>query len=73
MGESGVDIKLSPAAKRIIPYDIECKNTEKTSVWQWIAQAESNTSEGRQPLIVFKRNRSDAYAIIKLTDLLRRL
>ena len=26
MGESGEDIKLSPAARRAIPYSFECKN-----------------------------------------------
>lgn len=71
MGESGVDIKLSPAAKDVIPFDIECKNTEKASVWQWIKQAEENAGKGRIPLTVFKRNRSDVYAIIKFDDLLQ--
>lgn len=73
MGESGTDIKLSPAAKDHIPFDIECKNTERASVWQWIKQAEENAEEGRVPLTVFKRNRSDVYAIIKLDDLLKLL
>ena len=26
MGESGEDIKLSPAARKLIPYSFECKN-----------------------------------------------
>ena len=29
MGESGEDIQLSPAARKLIPYAIECKNQEK--------------------------------------------
>ena len=29
MGESGEDIKLSPAARKIIPYSFECKNQER--------------------------------------------
>ena len=28
MGETGSDIKLSKTAKKLFPYDIECKNTE---------------------------------------------
>ena len=29
MGDSGEDIQLSPAARKLIPYSIECKNQEK--------------------------------------------
>ena len=70
MGNSGIDIKLSPLAQKDIPYDIECKNTEKLNVWAAIEQAEANAKEGRIPLVIFKRNRSKTYAIIELDDLL---
>ena len=33
MGESGEDLKLSPAARKLIPYSIECKNQEKLNIW----------------------------------------
>jgi len=29
MGETGADIKFSPAAKEVFPLNIECKNQEK--------------------------------------------
>ena len=32
MGESGVDIKLSPKARKLIPYSIECKNKETDEI-----------------------------------------
>jgi len=32
MGESGEDIHLSPAARKLIPYSIECKNQEALSI-----------------------------------------
>jgi hypothetical protein len=73
MGETGVDIKLTPLAKTHIPFDIECKNTEKASVWEWIKQAEKNSVEGRVPLVAFTRNRSNNYALIRFEDLLRLL
>jgi len=65
MGEHGRDIKLSPAAERLIPYDIECKNTENFNRNSAIQQAEHNTKKGRIPVVVFKRNHSKTYAIIK--------
>ncbi len=32
MGDSGTDIKLSPAARKLFPYSPECKNQEKMNV-----------------------------------------
>lgn len=71
MGEQGCDIKLSPWAKSVLPFDIECKNTEKLNVWQAITQAEANSTEERRiPLVVFKRNRSKIYCVIEFDKLL---
>ena len=71
MGESGIDLKLSPAAEKIIPFDIECKNQEKINVWSAISQAEENSKLGRIPLTVFRRNRSKTYCIIEINDLFK--
>ncbi len=71
MGGSGVDIILSPSAQRYIPFDIEVKVQENLNIWAALKQAEDNTKEGRIPLLCFKRNRTEMYACLKLTDLLR--
>ena len=34
MGAGGTDVQLSPAAKRLFPYEIECKNLAKVSVYK---------------------------------------
>ena len=70
MGMKGVDIKLEGDAAKLIPFSIEAKRTERTNVWQWIAQAESNADSYGIPLVVFKRNRSGVYAIIEFDKLL---
>jgi hypothetical protein len=70
MGESGRDVKLSPAAEDIIPFDIECKNQETTSVWAWMKQAEENVKGDRIPLVIFKRNHSKTYALLEWETLL---
>ena len=64
MGMSGEDIVMSPAAKRVIPYSFECKNQERLNLWSSLDQAESNC-EDRQPVLVFKRNRSKIYVAIE--------
>tara|TARA_A100001201_G_scaffold128988_2_gene114241 strand:- start:253 stop:585 length:333 start_codon:yes stop_codon:yes gene_type:complete len=67
MGESGEDLKLSPAARKLIPYSFECKNQEKINIWESLSQAEENAEKGK-PVLVFKRNRSKTYAVLELKD-----
>ena len=61
---SGEDIVLSPAARKLIPFSFECKNQERLDLWGALAQAEGN-SNGRDPVLVIKRNRSGVYAVIQ--------
>ena len=65
MGESGEDIKLSPAARKFIPYSFECKNQEKLNIWESLFQAEENAGD-YDPVLIFKRNRSKTYAVINI-------
>ena len=64
MGMSGEDIVLSPAAKKVIQYSFECKNQERLNLWGSLEQADGN-SDNRQPVLVFKRNRSKIYVAIE--------
>ena len=65
MGESGEDIKLSPAARKLIPYSFECKNQEALNIWDSLSQAEENAGD-YDPVLIFKRNRSKTYAVINI-------
>ena len=65
MGETGEDIKLSPAARRLIPYSFECKNQEKLNIWDSLQQAEENSGV-YDPVLIFKRNRSKTYAVVNI-------
>ena len=67
MGETGEDIKLSPAARRQIPYSFECKNQEKINIWESLNKAEENSGD-YPPVLIFKRNRSKTYAVLELED-----
>ena len=70
MGESGEDIKLSPAARKLIPYSVECKNQEKLSIWSSLEQAEENSGD-YPPVLIFKRNRSKTYVTIELEEFMK--
>lgn len=72
MGESGIDIKLSEAARRVIPYAFESKNVEKLNIWDAIKQAEYNaTKEKLMPAVMFGRNRMpEPYVAVPLSHFL---
>ena len=70
MGMTGEDIKMSPAARKQIPYSWECKNQEKISIWSALQQAEDN-SKNNTPVVVFKRNRSKTYVAIDLETFIK--
>jgi hypothetical protein len=70
MGETGEDIKLSPAARRLIPYSFECKNQEKLNIWSSLEQAEENSGD-YPPVLIFKRNRSKTYVTIELEEFMK--
>ena len=72
MGESGEDIKLSPAARKLIPYSFECKNQEALNIWSSLEQAEENSGK-HSPLVIFKRNRTKTYAVLEFNKLLELL
>lgn len=69
MGAGGEDLLLSPAAREVYPFSIECKNTEKLNIWKAIDQAREN-SENHVETVVFKRNHEKAFIAMPLDDFL---
>jgi hypothetical protein len=63
------DDLLSPAARKLFPFSVECKNQEKLNIWSSLQQAEDNAGE-HIPLVVFKRNRSKTYVAFELDKLM---
>lgn len=71
MGSGGDDLMLSAAAERaFLPAAIECKHVEALNVWQAYAQVEARAAEGKLPLLVFRRNRSEPMVALKWSDFL---
>ena len=65
----GEDILLSNKAKKVFPYSVEVKRVERLNIWSAIEQANGNSGD-REPLVIFKRNRSDIYVCLKFTKFL---
>lgn len=71
MGTSGVDTVLSPSAKNLIAFDIECKNVEtfiSAQMREALIQSKSNTEHGRVSLLIFKGNNEPERVILELDD-----
>lgn len=69
-GCTGEDLMLSPRARSIYPWAIECKNVEKLNIWQAIAQTEEH-SKKYLPLLFFTRNRSEMYVCMKAEEFIK--
>jgi len=67
MGVRGEDLILSPAARRLLPLSIECKNTRGAPGRAAITQARSNAS-GHVPVVVWHPPRTvNEYLLVTLT------
>ena len=42
----------------IAGFHIEVKRSEKTEIWKWLNQANSDAKEDEIPIVVFRRNRA---------------
>lgn len=62
MGAPGADVKLSPAARKVYPLEIECKSLAKVSIYQHYSQAASHG--GYEPVVFIKQNGSKPLAIV---------
>ena len=68
MGSNGDDIMLSPYARKLFPYSIECKNRQDfKQLYNYWSQTKSHSN--LEPLLVVKMNRERPLAIIDLEHL----
>jgi len=64
MGAGGEDVQLSPAARKLFPYTVECKNLAKIAVYNYYVQATGHNDY--EPLVVIKQDRSKPLAVVDL-------
>ena len=68
MGNGGEDIQLSPAARKVFPYQIECKSKARSATHTIYNQAKDHGKH--EPLGIIKMNRDIPLAIISLSHLM---
>lgn len=70
MGAGGEDILFSPAARKIYPYSIECKNVERLNIWDAVKQAYDNCKK-YIPVVIFKKNGQEPWIAMPLKDFMQ--
>lgn len=63
MGDSGSDLKLSEAAFRVFPYDVECKSNARFAIY---APYEQRGAPEGERLLVIKGDRKEPLAVVSL-------
>jgi hypothetical protein len=71
MGAQGEDIQLSPAARKLIPYQIEVKNKAASQIHTYYDQAKTHGKH--EPLVIVHKDRDIYLAIISFDHLLQLL
>lgn len=64
MGAGGEDLQLSPAARRLFPYSVECKAFKSFAIYKVLEQASSNAPEGVEPIAIIKGDRQRPLAVL---------
>lgn len=62
MGQGGEDVQLSPVARALLPFQIECKNKREVAVINWLKQAQTHGTH--IPIVIAKQNHSDPVVVI---------
>lgn len=63
-GAGGEDVQLSPAARRLFPYSIECKAYKSFAFYKIMDQAAANAPKGAEPLAIIKGDRKKPLAVV---------
>lgn len=64
MGAGGEDVQLSPAARKLVPFSIECKSRASYAFYKDYDQAVVNAPKNTEPLLVAKANHRNPVVIV---------
>lgn len=73
MGAGGEDLQLSPAARKLFPFSVECKSKASYAFYKDYDQAVANCPEGAEPLLVCRANKRKAVVICDVEWFIERM
>jgi hypothetical protein len=62
MGAQGEDVQLSPAARKVYPWNIECKSLASIACYGWYEQAAAHGTY--EPVVVIKANHKKPLVVV---------
>jgi hypothetical protein len=69
MGASGEDVQLSPAARKLLPIQVECKRVKSAKgLYNWYAQAAAHGKH--EPVVFIRQDRDKPLVILSATTYL---
>ena len=71
MSHAGTDIILRGEAANRIPFSIECKHHERWRIDEFVEQARKNESDGKDWLLILKKNNIKPVAVLDADVLLQ--
>lgn len=66
MGAGGEDIQLSPAARRLFPFAVECKHRASYAFYKDYDQACTHADKGQEPILVARANHRRPVVVVDL-------
>lgn len=70
MGASGEDVQLSPKARALFPFSIECKSRNSIAVYSWLDQAKGNSDPNYIPILFMKANQRNCLVCMDAEEFL---
>lgn len=64
MGAGGEDLQLSPAARKLFPYSVECKAFKSFAIYKVLEQAATNAPPQALPIAIIKGDRQKPLAVL---------
>ena len=64
MGASDEDVQLSPAARKVMPFAIECKSHKAFAIYSIYEQATGHKGSNHEPLAIIKGDRKKPLVVV---------
>ena len=64
MGQKGCDVRMESQVLELFPWSVECKLCESWAIPAWIKQAKENKIKGTNWVLICRRSREKAVAVI---------
>ena len=66
MGQGGEDVQLSPFARQLFNYSVECKKHKSFAIYKPYEQCKTNAPTGAEPIVFIEGDRKKPLAVMDM-------